>query len=32
MVASDSIIKLGVSGDSFPQVIFSEGVHPENPP
>ena len=29
MVASDSIINLGVSGDNLPQVIFSFGTAPE---
>ncbi len=29
IVASDSMIKLGVSTDKLPQLIFSEGVAPE---
>ena len=32
MVASLSIINLGVSGASFPQVIFSLGTAPEYDP
>ena len=32
MVASDSIINLGVSTSNFPQLIFSVGGAPEYPP